>query len=183
VIDSALGWIGQLADFFGTFFPRWVIVPTTHGAIKWVRGSKVVALGPGIHWYWPVTTQFAQHPIVRQATDLRSQTLITKDNQVLAVGAIVVYEISDVEKLVAHTYDPDQTIRDIAMGVIHDVLCGKTWEEIRSEQRGGSLDREFRREIKKQLDDYGVRMLRVTLSDLSPARVYRLIQSQGSDGV
>lgn len=183
VIESALGWVGQLAEWFGRFIPRWEIVDTVHGAIKFVRGSRVVSLGPGIHWFWPLTTDFHVYPIARQAVDLRAQTFVTTDDRVVVVGGLIVYEIDDIEKILAHTYDPEETVRDITLSAIHDVCCRFSWEDLKGEQRRGTLDTKLRREAQRGLEGYGVRVLKTTLTDFAPCRVLKLIQSNSKEGV
>lgn len=181
-MESALAWIGAIAEWVGRFVPRWEIVQTTHGAIKFVRGSKVVALGAGLHWFWPVTTEFYTYPVARQAVDLRAQTLVTRDDRVIIVGGMVVFEINDLEAIFAHTFMPDETIRDISLSAIHDVCCQQTWDELKEAQRSGKLDRDLRREVKRSLDSYGVKVLKTTLTDLAPCRVLKLVQSTSKDG-
>lgn len=174
-ISDAVGWVGQ-------FIPRWRIVETTRGAVKFVRGSKVVVLGPGWHVYWPVMTLFEDYPTARQGVALRAQTLVTTDDKVIAVGGLIVYEIRDLEAIVAHTFDPDETIRDITLSAIHDVCCRKTWDELKAGQRSGRLDVELRQEAAKGLGSYGVKVLKVTLTDLAPCRVLKLIQTMAKEG-
>lgn len=179
---NALDWIGQIADWIGRFIPRWEIVDTTQAAVKFVKGARVVALGPGIHWFWPITTEFVKYPVARQATDLRAQTLCTTDDKSIVVGGMVVYEITDVEAIVARTYEPDDTIRDIALSAIHDVCSQKSWDELRAAQRAGELDKELRREVAKELGKFGVKVLKTTLTDLAPCRVLKLVTSVSKDG-
>lgn len=183
MLDTALGWVGQIAEWVGKFIPRWEIVNPVYGAIKFVRGSRVVPLGPGIHWYWPVTTEFHTHPIARQAVDLRAQTLVTTDDRSIVVGGLIVYKIEDIAKIVACTYDEDQTIRDIALSAIHDVCSQFSWADLKAEYRKGTLDTKLRREAQKGLDDYGVRVLKTTLTDLAPCRVIKLLQTTSKEGV
>lgn len=182
-MDSALAWIGQIAAWIGQFIPRWQIVDTTRGAVKFVRGSRVVKLGPGLHWFWPVLTDFHVYPTARQAVDLRAQTFVTEDDKTIVVGGLIVYEIEDIEKILAHTYDPEETIRDITLSAIHDVCCQMSWDELKREQRRGTLDTKLRRESQKGLIDYGVKVLKTTLTDLAPCRVLKLVQSMAKDGV
>jgi regulator of protease activity HflC (stomatin/prohibitin superfamily) len=182
-MDSALSWIGTIAGWVGQFFPRLEIVTTTHGAVKWVKGSKVIALGPGWHWYWPFTTKFESYPTARQAVDLRSQTITTADDKTIIAGGLIIYEIKDIEAICAHTFDADETIADICLSAVHDVLCTKSWAEIRDAQRSGNLDRDLRVEVRKSLDSYGVRVLKMTLTDLAPCRVIKLLQSTSHDGL
>lgn len=179
-MDSALAWVGQIAEWLGRFFPRWVIIDTAHAGVKWVKGWKVVPLGPGIHWYWPAMTKFEVHPVVRQAIDLRPQTIETKDERTILAGGLVAYEIDDIEKVLAHTYEPDNTIRDICLPAIHSVLSSMTWEEIRKNPR---LDLRLKNEVQRNLAPYGVRVIQATLTDLAPCPVIRLINSTNQDGI
>jgi hypothetical protein len=34
-----------------------LIIRATHGGVKWVRGKRIKALGPGLHIWWPLTTE------------------------------------------------------------------------------------------------------------------------------
>lgn len=163
------------------WIPRWTIVDTTHGAVKFVKGHTVVACSPGVHWYWPVTTIMQVHPTARQTSNLRSQTVMTSDEKTIAVGGMIVYEISDIEKIIAHTFDPDETIKDIAVSSIHDVCCQLSWSEMREQQRNGALDKKLKAEAKRDLDKFGVRVLKVTLTDLAPCRVLKVINSMSQD--
>lgn len=181
-MGGALEWISQIVGWVGQFIPRWVIVHTTHGAIKFVRGAKVVTLGAGWHLYWPLTTDFVTYPTARQAVDLRTQTFVTSDDRTIGVGGLIVYEIKDIAAILAHTFDPEVTIRDITASAIHDVCCRKTWDELKAGQRNGSLDRELRREASRGLERYGVKVLKTTLTDLAPCRVLKVIQSTSIDG-
>jgi regulator of protease activity HflC (stomatin/prohibitin superfamily) len=180
-MEGAFAWVGAAVEWFGRFFPRWVIVETTAGAVKFIKGSRVVALGPGLHWYWPATTEFTVYPTARQAVNLRTQTITTTDDKTIAVGGLIVYEIVDIEAIVARTYDPEETIRDIALSAIHDVVCKCAWDDLKVAQRNGELDRELRRETRKELDKYGVRILKTTLTDMAPCRVLKLMTSTSQD--
>lgn len=182
-MDAAFAWVGQIVDWFGQFLPRWTIVKTTHAAVKFVRGHKVVALGPGWHLYWPLTTEFESYPVVRQAADLRTQTLMTTDGKTLVVGGLVVYEIRDIAAILAHTWDPEQTIKDIALSAVHDVLVCMSWVDIRTAQESGTLNLRLRKRVRAELERYGVRVLKTTLTDLAQARVYKLMNSTSQDGI
>ena len=182
-MDSALGWIGSLIEWFGQLFPRWVIVSPPMGALKFVGGKRVVALGPGVHWYWPVRTEFKEWPLARQAVDLRAQTICTSDDKTIVIGGMVVYEVKDLEQLLAHTYDPEETVREISLSAFHDVCGAHSWESLKGAQRSGALDRDLRREVKKGLDAYGVTVLKTMLTDLAPCKVIKLMQSMAKDGV
>jgi regulator of protease activity HflC (stomatin/prohibitin superfamily) len=182
-MEAAFSWIGQLIDWLGQFFPRWKIILTTHGGVKFIRGSRTVPLGPGWHIYWPLTTELQVHPTARQAVDLRTQTLMTTDGKTIVVGGLIVYEIINIEAILAHTFDPDQTIKDIAMSAIHDVLVKLSWIDIRTAQELGTLNLKLRSRVRKELKQYGVKVLKTTITDLAQARVIKLMQTTSMDGI
>lgn len=180
-MGDAFAWVGQIVTWFGAFVPRWVIIDTTYGAVKFVKGKKVVPLGPGIHWYWPATTLLQQYPTARQADDLRSQTLVTTDDKTIIVSGMIVYTVDDIAALLANTYQASQTVKDIALTVIHDVCCQLSWDELKAQQRSGALDKAMKEEARKALSPYGVRVLKAMLTDLAPARVLKLLQTTTAD--
>ncbi len=181
-MDSALAWIGQLADWVGQFFPRWIILNTTEGAVKFVHGSKAVPLGPGIHWYWPAVTEVKSWVLARQSVNLPAQTVTTTDGKVLAVGGLLIFRITDAMELIAHVWNPDQTVRDIAQGVVHDVCSRSEWGELQMAKNDGTLPRELRRVMRKKLAPFGVRVITATLTDFAPCRVLKIIQTTNQDG-
>jgi len=176
-MEGALGWIGEGVRWLAKFIPRWEIIDTTHGGVKFVYGKNIKVVGPGIHWWWPLVTQFNTYPTARQANTLPPQTLMTSDGQSVGVSALIVYEVEDIEPLVAHTFDPDNTIEDIAQAAVHDVLSQQTWDELRQGSHTRTLHTTLRQEAQKGLKPFGVRVLRVSLVDLAPCYMVRLLQA------
>jgi regulator of protease activity HflC (stomatin/prohibitin superfamily) len=180
-MDSALAWIGQLANWFGQFVPRWIILNTTEGAVKFVGGSRAVLLGPGIHWFWPARTEIKSWVVARQSINLATLTVTTRDGKVIAVGGLLIFRISDAMKLIAETWNPDQTIRDIAASVVHEVCSRSTWDELQQAKNNGALGRDLRRMMRKRLDTFGVQVIGATLTDFAPCRVLKVLQSVSND--
>jgi regulator of protease activity HflC (stomatin/prohibitin superfamily) len=180
-MSSAFAWLGQIIEWFGQFFPRWAIVRTTHAWVKWVRGSRVLSGTAGIVWYWPATTDFVEYPVVRQTTPLPSQVITLRDDTTVTIGGLLVFSIHDVEKLIAHNYDADDTVRDIAQSALLDVCCKMSWEELHKGQ-GRTLDTKLRNAARDELLEYGVTVVKFSLTTLAKTRVYRLIQSSFQEG-
>lgn len=178
-MSEAFVWLSDLVKWFAQFFPRWVIIDTTKAGVKWVWGKHVIKLGPGWHIYWPFSTQFQMYPTARQATDLRPQVITTADNKTILVGGFITYEITDIEAILARTYDPEETIADITLTAFHTVCCRQTWAELREKQTTGALDRQIRFYARKFLAPYGVRVLKTSLTDLAPTSVMKLVTQGG----
>lgn len=182
-MNGALEWIGRIAEWLGQLIPRLLILDTTEGAVKFVRGSKAIALGPGMHVYWPIVTRLTEFPTARQGDSLRSQTMVTTDDRVIVVEGMIIYEVSDILTLVAGTFSAAQTIKDIALTAVHDVCCQMTWEALKDEQRRGTLDTKLKNAAQKALNPYGVRVEKLMLIELAPCRVLKLIQTtSGMEG-
>ena len=201
-MEAALGWIGAIIEWVGQFVPRWTVVDTRHSWIKWVGARvvregwrfrwdtemKVISGAEGIVWHWPAVTQWYMYPTARQNFDLRAQTVTTKDvlgpnDEVLEpgvpvlVGGLISYQVTDIEKAIGLTWDTDETIRDTALTALHDVVSSKTWAELRDPRKGKELRRELREEAKKALEPYGVKVLKLSLTDLAKTAVLKIAMS------
>lgn len=185
-MDGALAWISQIASWIGQFVPRWHVLEPTQAAVKMIGRRlrywradlpDLVTQRRGVVVWWPALTAIVIYPVARQGNDLRAQTIVTRDERTFTVAGMIVYEIEDVEKIVAQTFDPDDTIRDIALTAIHDACIQHTADTLMGGARDGSLDKEMRAEAQKALRPYGVKVIKLTLTDLAPCRVYRLVMS------
>ena len=96
-------------------------VPFAKKRRSWCR---TIILGPGIHWYWPKTTEIEVLPVERQTLDLPVQTLWTADLQNVSVRAEVVFVIDDIRLAVCKTFDFQQTIQDVAQLAVVSVVTG-----------------------------------------------------------
>lgn len=179
---SAFAWLSSLVEWFGQFFPRWIILETTMGGVKFVRGNKLVPLVPGIHWYWPAVTRVTLYPCVNQTDELRSQTIVTTDDRTIDVSGLLRYDVPNPTILLSQNYDGKIAIADVSLTAIHDVCCRLSWEELKTEQRRGTLKTKLKNAARKELEDMGVRVLEMTLTDMAICRVLKVKQSMRSDG-
>ena len=183
-MDQAFAWIGAIIEWVGRFIPRLVILIPSLGAVKYTglrHGMRVTAHGAGLHIYWPLVSVWDVYPVVRQTDDLSTQSITTSDGKTIAAAGLITYEVYDLLKLLPTTFEPAKAISEITLTSIHDVLSRMTWEQIMLEQGKGTLETKLRNQAKKQLDDYGVRVLRLQLTDLAPSRVIKLIQNISAD--
>jgi len=180
-MDSALAWIGQIAAWIGQWIPRWSILDTTEGAIKYVGGKHVVVCGAGIHFWWPARTTFVSYPTARQTDKLETQTMESKDGKTFIADAMITYRVIDIAALVPTTHSPTAAVRDMAMAAVHDVLCDFEWAELQQAQRKGTVKTALRNEAQKQLKDYGIDVLKVQLNTLARCRVLKISQTTASE--
>jgi regulator of protease activity HflC (stomatin/prohibitin superfamily) len=183
---SAFAWIGQIVEWLGQFFPRWLVVENTHGGVKTIgsffrRGTKIVAVGPGLVWFWPATTRLEIFPTCFQTDNLPSQTIETSDGTSVVVGGMISYRVADVARLLTELHSPVMAIRTVALPAIHRTTCRMEWEELKREQRAGTLNTKLRNSVRGTLRELGVEVESLELTDMTKAKALRLIQSTQND--
>jgi len=192
-METALGWLGDIFRAILRIIPHLVIIRATCAGVKFRYGSEVIQVlhtngvrlpkftkrfpfvkfrRTGIHIIWPLVTEYDVVPIKRQTINLATQYLSTKDNKKVGVSGIVVYEINNIEKLLTACHDYDETIQDISLSCVKQVVTGRSFSEILDNST--SVDKELTKTLKKSLFRFGVRVIKVTLSDFAECRMLAL---------
>ena len=192
-MEGAFAWIGQIIEWLGRFIPRLVLLNPTMGAVKYsgfvfrdvVRlrfgGLRETAHGPGLHVYWPFVSEWDPYPTARQTYDLRSQVVTTSDGRTIALGGMITIEVFDLLLLLPKIDGPTKAIKDISLTAIHDVASKMAWDTLRDEQKRGTLVTKLKNEAARSLRAYGINVIKLQLTDLSPVRVLKMIQAVSKD--
>ena len=135
---------------------------------------KTIALGPGIHWYWPKTTEVEVLPVERQTLDLPVQTLSTSDLQSVTIRAEVIYIVVDIRLAVCKTFDFQQTIQDVAQLAVVAVVASKSYEELSTAVRNTNIVDELTEVLRDELQSYGVGVERAFLADFAKCTTFRV---------
>lgn len=180
-MDSAFAWLRDCAEWLGRFIPKWVILDTTEGAIKYKGGKTPIVCGPGIHIYWPVRSTFVPYPTARQTDRLETQTMESADGVTFLVSGTVTHEVVDLGLLVPCTHSPSTTIVDLAMSAVHDICSDRTWAELNARGSRRSLKTALKNEAQKQLSEYGVKVHKLQLNTLARCRVFKVSQSNANE--
>lgn len=180
-MTEAFAWIGQVVEWFGQFIPRLKIVDVTEGAIKFVRGARVVVCKPGLHIYWPLVTRWVEYPIARQTDRLETQVMESTDRVTFIVNGTLTYEVIDLGKLIPVVYLATRNTVDLAMTALHDVCCDFSWAELQGEQRKGTLKTKLKNEAQKVLGEYGIKVIKFQLMSLARCRVIKVSQSTAQE--
>lgn len=173
-MESAFAWIGYVAEWLGAFIPRIKIIRSTHAGVRFRHGKYARAMGPGIHVYWPIVTEVDVIPVARQTQNLPSQSLMTKDGQQVVVSGIVVYSIKDVVAAISNNWDVTETISDITMTAIGEIVTTHTLDEMRGEL-AGKVQKALTKVTRKKLAPFGVRVFRTALTDFSTCIVLKTL--------
>lgn len=178
-MESAFAWLSQLVETFYKFVPHILIVRATHGGVKWVRGKHIKPLAPGLHFWWPLTTEVEVIVTARQTLAIPDQVLATKDGKTVVVKTLVVYKIRDVVHAIGKVnWDCDTTINDLTQSAVVQVIATHTYDEIMQGIRDETLTTTLTKAVRKELRQFGVHVVRSKLVDFSPCKVFKLMTSQ-----
>jgi len=175
-MESAFSWLNQLIQAIFQFFPRIVVVRSTHGGVKWVRGKYVKLLTPGLHIYWPLVTDVEVIVTARQTLAIPDQVMATKDGKKAVVKTLVVYKIPDPVRAIGKmNWDVDTTINDLTQSAVAKVIANHTYEEIMAGIRDESLTKTLTHATRRELRQFGVHISRCKLVDFADCKVYKLL--------
>jgi regulator of protease activity HflC (stomatin/prohibitin superfamily) len=171
-VDRAFGWIGEIFQTLLKLLPWLVIVPATHGGVAFVRGHRVKEWRPGLHWYWPVATQYKLIITVRQTQMIQAKVAMTKDLQTVIVAALVTYTVQDVVSAVAKIADLPSDVIERSQEALFSEVSEHTLQEIQSDRVGFNL--KLTRRVSKTLEGYGLQVLQSQLTEFAPCRAFTI---------
>jgi regulator of protease activity HflC (stomatin/prohibitin superfamily) len=167
-----LEWLSRLIDSFLSWIPRLVHVKRTHGAVIFT-GANSKEWKPGLHLYWPLISEYIELPVVRQTHNAATQVVLTDEGQSLAVSAVIVYEISDVMAALSASYEVEDTIGDVSLTSVMEVIAGEPLKELAAKQKDGRLAHELTLKARKRLRPFGVKVQAASLTDFSTCQVVK----------
>jgi regulator of protease activity HflC (stomatin/prohibitin superfamily) len=154
------------------------VVPQQHAWVVERLGKYHGTLTPGLNFLVPFVDRLAyQHSLKEIPLDVPSQVCITKDNTQLTVDGILYFQVTDPMRasygssnyIIAITQLAQTTLRS----VIGKMELDKTFEERQA------INAEVVREIDNAALNWGVKVLRYEIKDLTPpAAILHAMQAQ-----
>lgn len=121
------------------------------------------SLKPGMYLCWPWIDQIMTIPRKDQVLDLRSQSLLTKDNIDVIVSGAIAYRVRTPHLAIINAEDVDRNLSRIALGVIAQFVNTKTFEDCRKLE---DLRQEIREGIKEAAGNWGLDIWKVMITDI-----------------
>ena len=173
-------WINDIVQVIFSFVPRILIVRATHGGLKWVLGSRVKELKPGIYFWWPLTTEICVLPTARQTLNTRTQALMSNDLKEVVAGGVVVYSIHDIVMAIGQrNWDVDTTVKDITQAAIVEVITKWGIQDLMN-NISGKVKEELTQTCRKELRQFGVYVHKVALTDYSTCKAFNVMGTGGT---
>ena len=168
-MDAALGWIGDLIRYFARLVPRLQLVRITERAVKF-RRAKALEVGPGLHWWWPVTTEMDVYPVVRQVMSLAQQMIQTHEGKTIVVDGVLVYTVEDLYTFCVDNHDAEENMAELAQAGMRKAVLSTSMEEIGSGR--AKFDNRLTTEAQKSLKGFGVAIESMRLQSCSEGTVH-----------
>lgn len=168
-MEQAFNWINQFFEVLVKFIPHLLIIRSTEAGVLFKRGKIIKPIGPGLHWYWPLVTEYYVTAVVRQTQNLPTQAAVTKDKVAVAVSGIIVYKIKDVVAAFGKTFDFNDTMNDVSMTAILPYICSRTYDELIMEINSGQAQEALTKSVRRAVRKYGVAVAFVGLTDFTKA--------------
>lgn len=165
------GWIADLIDLVASFVPRFVKIRATHRGVKWPFCGKPVAMQPGLRFVWPLFDEYDVIVVARQTDKIPPQTLTLSDGTTVAVAGLTIYKVEDVVAAYGErNWDITSTIEDLSMAAIAEVVTKLKKEDLKDIAR---INSRITRRVRAWAEEYGVRIDRCRLVEVSTARTIR----------
>lgn len=165
------GWIADFIDLIISVVPRFIKVRATHRGVKWPFCRKPVEMKPGLRFVWPLFDEYEIIVVARQTDDLPPQTLTLNDGTTVAVAGLTIYKVEDVVAAYGErNWDVTSTIKDLSMAAIAEVVTKLTKDDLKDIAK---INARITRRVRTWAEEYGVRIERCRLVEVSVARTIR----------
>ena len=166
--------LSKLTEWVAQFWDHvrwWAIVDQFEGGVIFRWGKYNRTIYPGWNWKWPLMEVEKTVHTVITTTNLSPQTLTTQDGKGIVISVIVKYQIKDVKPYFCEIWNTQDVLRDVTMGVVKNTVMTRNYDELTH----ADLDKALTEAVRKEVNDYGFKIHKVTCTDLALARSIRVI--------
>ena len=125
--------------------------------------------GPGLHFKIPFFDSTWHQTIVTQSIHLHPQSITSADYKNIVVRAIVRYDICDTFLFLTKLAHPTDVLVDTTGAMIREIIEERNWDDL------VDVENELTEKIGAKLNQWGINVERVTLTDLAEIDSIRLI--------
>lgn len=147
-------------------------MPPDEAGVRMTLGRLVDKLPPGWYILWPLIQRAIRVTVTPQVVNLPGQSAYTRDGKSIVISGAIQYRIDDATKAILDVQDFDESLRALSLGIISIYASSKTLQECMDIDK---LCEEILRGIRKAAAGWGIKIMRVLITDLAPVQSFRII--------
>jgi regulator of protease activity HflC (stomatin/prohibitin superfamily) len=134
--------------------------------LVYLDGRLVRELGPGAYGFWSAVTmpRIEVVEVRRQTVEVSGQEILTRDKVTLRVNLSAVYEIANVAIARQAVKDVDAHLYRTLQVAVRQTLGKRSLEEVLAEK--ADIDETVSAEVRREMEQYGVRMAAIAIKDI-----------------
>lgn len=161
--------ITLLQSFGAGLSPIFVIDMWEEGIV--LRAGKFLrVVKPGLYFKIPFLDTVWKHSVITQSIDIPPQSVTTADNYNVVVKGIIRFTISDIKLFLTTITQPTDVLIDTTGGMIRNIIEETKWQDL------VDIDKKLTFQVGKFVRRWGIKVEKVTLTDLQIANSIRIIQ-------
>lgn len=162
--------IEVLLGLWHEMIPFFVIEEYERGIRLRLGKAQLVPLKPGLHFKVPFADKILSSIVTNDTIHIEAVTFTTTDGITITAGATVEFYIEDIYKFLINTNEAITNYHDICRAILASILAEYTWEECKRK----TTTTVVKNKIKIQAEQMGIFTDKVTFSDMSISRAYKL---------
>lgn len=166
MFDKLITLIQQFLDDLNPIF----IIDQWEEAVVLRNGKFLKTVKPGLYCKRPFFDSVWKHTVITQSIDIPPQSVTTADNKNVVVKGIIRFNITDIKSFLTTITKPEDVLTDTTGGMIRDIIEDTAWVDI------VEIDNRLTTEVAKFVKKWGIKVEKVTLTDLQIANSIRIIQ-------
>lgn len=147
------------------------IVLAYEGGVVLRLGKYHRSVDSGFHLKWPLIETELTTLTAITTLELRPQTLTTLDNKSVVISAVVKYQIKDAKPFLLEIWDAVDVLKDVTLGAIKTTVARLPFADLNDP----AVEAAVLEVVRKEVNQYGFKIHRVTFADFGQIRSLRLI--------
>lgn len=161
--------IALIQQFINELNPIFIIDEWEEAVVlRFGKFSRTVE--PGVYLKIPFFDAVWKYTVITQSIDIPPQSITTADNKNVIVKGIIRFTISDIKTFLLTITQPQDVLTDTTGGMIREIIEDTEWTNIID------IDKKLTSEVGKFVKKWGIKVEKVTLTDLQVANSIRIIQ-------
>ncbi len=167
-----MNWLSQLIERLFCWVPRLLLITPDEAGVRETLGKRCKCMSTGWYVFWPLIQRYQRTVIAPQVVNLPGQSVYTKDSTSIVISGALQYRIDDVTKALLGVQDVDESLVALSLGIIAAYVNSRTMAECMNIDK---LCEEILKGIRKAASGWGIKIMRVLITDLAPVQSFRII--------